>query len=326
MRRFIIGFVVGALIAGSITIYASDDIAAQLQNIQASLRSIIQRLDGLETRVGRLEQSNAPSAASTSPAGLPTFATTEFPHESDYFTVLYQPGFESDAAKIAQFHDIAVERLLAEFDTFDIDEMLRTIDVKVHVEPRKGAFASEGSAGTRSGTRVGGVTSTFFAEIYYLAPSAHQRHCCTSLGEPFDDHYGLKVAIHEYAGIVMNIIGRMKSRGWRFQQAPNWYMQGYEEYLAVTLGSEHTRTVTLEAYKARLRQDPGSIRLANGRFHVGNAYSDGVMIMLFLHEVFGKEKVHEFIRSPLAFEDAFTAAFNSDGRLEEKWSEWLAQL
>ena len=79
---------------------------------------------------------------------------------------------------------------------------------------------------------------------------------------------------------------------------------GYETYLAVTLSNEHSRTVTLEKYKDLLRGN--AVRV--GYFAVENPYTDGAVLMLFLHDDFGRE-----VRAVLASkEQTFRAAMNSE--------------
>jgi hypothetical protein len=111
-----------------------------------------------------------------------------------------------------------------------------------------------------------------------------------------------------------------KHAQWHFHDASNWFEQGYEEYLGVMLSTEHNRTVTLEKYKDLVRRDPHRV----GYFGVTNDYSDGAVLMLFLHEEFGKGKVHAVLLSKApSFAQAMAKELGVDPeQLAKRWNGW----
>jgi hypothetical protein len=134
------------------------------------------------------------------------------------------------------------------------------------------------------------------AEIHLLALSAH-RPATTAVGEPMDENYIFKNLVHEYSTILLEQMTLAKPTGWNFYGAPSWFVQGYEEYLGLTLSSEHSRNVTFPKYRDLHRQDRNRVTRA---FEVKNPYLDGPVLVEFLHESYGKEKVQAFLMSDKA--------------------------
>ncbi|MEJ7733918.1 MAG: hypothetical protein WKG00_32580 [Polyangiaceae bacterium] len=172
---------------------------------------------------------------------------------------------------------------------------------------------------TRSATADGKDGS--YCEIYFLTPSAmtDADRCCTLVGEPRDESYFRKMVAHEYGGIFLQRQNRMDA-GWRFGSAPLWFVQGYEEWLALQLASEHSRTVTFEKYKALVANSPDRI----GFFGVANEFTDGTVLVAFLHDEFGTAKVRAVLRSKKkSFAEALEAELgvNAEGLLQ-RWTRW----
>lgn len=70
----------------------------------------------------------------------------------------------------------------------------------------------------------------------------------------------------------------------------------YEEYLGVTLSTEHNRNATLGKCLALSKPNPDWISFDFG-IHVKDDYINGAVLLLFMHESFGKAKVHALLRS-----------------------------
>lgn len=267
--------------------------------------------------------TSAPTAALTTPPPR-TPGGTELPRgdwqttEGGVVTFHHLPAQAEDAARFKQWFADTHTALKATFPEADVEGMMKQpVACDVWLMPSPTAAVAAGR--TRSNTSYGSGKS--YCEIYFLAPSVmtDADRCCTVVGEPRDESYLRKAVAHEYGGIFLHRLNRMHA-GWRFTQAPLWFLQGYEEWLALQLASEHSRTVTFGKYKALVADNPDRI----GFFGVGNEFTDGAVLVAFLHEEFGTTKVRALLRSKQkSFGEAMQAELGvSAEQLLQRWMRW----
>src|SRR5262249_13555685 len=148
-----------------------------------------------------------------------------------------------------------------------------------------------------------------------------------SIGEPAGDDYFAKVLVHEYATILLERITRAKPRGWPFYDAPSWFVQGYEEYLGLTHSTPRNRNVVLPKYIALQQRNPHRVRIGFG-IGVKDDYLDGAVLLHFMHEKFGADKVQAILTSEAAtFEKAAGPALGVTlGEFGRLWEEWRSSL
>lgn len=91
------------------------------------------------------------------------------------------------------------------------------------------------------------------------------------------------------------------------------------------LSSKHSREVTFEKYRDLLRADPTRV---SSEFKVKNPYLDGAVLLQFLHETYGKEKVHAFLLSDASdFWSAVNQVTGHDrSEIFKAWTPWLAGI
>ena len=153
-----------------------------------------------------------------------------------------------------------------------------------------------------------------------------------SSGEPMDNAYFFKTVVHEYSSIVLEQITRSKRKGWTICKAPSWFVQGYQEYLALTLSSDHSRTVTVSLYKDLCTRDPTRVHLCGPpdklMLTVKNDYVDGAVLLMFMHEEFGRDRVHALLKSDSkTFCQALATELGLDyAGLFRRWQKWLSNL
>jgi hypothetical protein len=227
--------------------------------------------------------------------------------------VHYQAGDEADAELYLRFFDSTHQALRTEFSSFPVDALMQApVRCSVWLHPAASDAINPGSA--LASTSYG---ATSYCELHFLAPSAYaaQDRCCTKIGEVRDTDQLHRIAAHEYSTIVLDRITRLRS-GWRFHSAPEWFEQGYEEYLGCMLATEHTRAVTLGKYRELVARTPS--RLADGK--VENPYIDGAVLIEYLHAEFGRQKVQALLSSAAnTFDEAFRETFGiSQGELFER--------
>ena len=258
---------------------------------------------GLAESAQRAEPPSKTPAGVVVPAGKwETLRTAEV-------DIRYQLPNESDARLYAGFFESAHRRIRSEFSGFDVDALARQpVRCGVWLHPTAGDAVSAGAALNASS---GGPAA--YCELHFLTPSAYTEkdRCCTKIGEVRDVDQMNRIAVHEYVTIVLDRITRQRS-GWQYHSAPKWFEQGYEEYLACVIASEHTRTVTLSKYRDLLAATPSRLR-DNGDLE--NPYIEGTVVVEYLHAEFGRQTVQAILTNPSnTFDEALRATLGFDQR------------
>jgi hypothetical protein len=107
---------------------------------------------------------------------------------------------------------------------------------------------------------------------------------------------------------------------------PSWFVQGYQEYLGLTLSSAHSRTITMGLYKQMLEQQPGNVDTDFG-INVANPYYDGTMLMAFMHDTYGSKKVMSILtESGGTFGTRISTRLDPLNEFVAKFKVWRAGL
>ena len=173
------------------------------------------------------------------------------------------------------------------------------LTVRVHAgdraEARMNTSVSEGAA---------------VAALELLAPSLQPASARTMVNEPKDHFYVHKTVVHELSMLFLWQATRRKSSGWDFFSGPEWLVDGWEEYLALTRSTEHARTITFPLYRERVRK-----MWARGIPSTLDRYLDGPIIVESMHLTFGVEQMHALLRAnESSFEDALRGVLRVDSQ------------
>lgn len=190
---------------------------------------------------------------------------------------------------------VASEALAAYFADAALEDAIRGARVTVTVHAGENGLASTDRATIRSGT-TDGTPATYFAEIHVLALSRHRPNAITASGEPKDELYMRRLITHELATAWLDLASRLKPHGWRFHAAPDWFVQGYEEYLGLTCSGDAVRSRSLARYTQVVLDDPARVDAEFG-LDVREPYITGAVLMRFMHERFGRERILAVLRS-----------------------------
>ncbi len=268
-------------------------------------------------------QACGPQAASSQLASSETEAEMlELPNPR--CSIRYAPTVEADARKFDRWISDAAAAMTTEFSAHEPETILSLVkSCAVLVYDQPNSFAAEGMALVES--LVDPSTHEITARIHFLAPSKHGPDAMTSVLEPMDDNYIYKTLVHEYGTLFLASITDRKS-GWRFfHDAFGWFEQGYEEYLGVMFSSEHSRSVTRKKYLELALRDSPQIDFDFG-LNVGNDYTDGVVLMMFMHDVYGKDQVQQILASPEpTFAKALLKTVGSLDAFRGKFEAWREQ-
>lgn len=262
------------------------------------------------------------AAIAAPPSGTIAQETPWHTLAAQYITIHYQDGLEDDARLLKSFAEQAGDAMLDEFADHKPADLLQAAECNIYIYAKANEKASESMALAETGVRNG----KYFADFHFLAPSAHSKDARTSAGEPKDEHYFFKLVVHEYSTVVLERLTTIKPAGWRLFSGPSWFVQGYEEYLGLTRSSEHARKVTLPKYRAMLTANPNRISFDFG-VNVESPYVDGAVLLAFMHESYGKEKVQAILLSNKpTFGAAVREALGDDlSGFAAKFAKWQAQ-
>jgi hypothetical protein len=167
--------------------------------------------------------------------------------------------------------------------------------------------------------------------IFLLGPSAsvwRERALVSSLGLPKDgEDYHAKVLMAEYMPIGhLAVQDRRAAGGWQYYSAPQWFIQGLQEYDAIFHSTEINRTQTAAALVKWARQNELRFACCANGLELVDAYNGGAAFMVFLAAQFG-ESVHERIlrNGARTFDEALAAETTpfSQTRLFEQFRAWV---
>lgn len=161
-------------------------------------------------------------------------------------------------------------------------------------------------------------------QVYILARSSYRPTTRTMVGGPQDDDYQFKLVAHELSTVLFERVTRDKAGGWFFHNGPSWFTQGCEEFFGLMHSSPPNRTL-LDEYVARVRADRNEVRFQGDALDVRNVYLGGTVLVAFLYDVYGANRVHALLASPKAsFVEAFRDVIEPDRRvLGAKFDAWL---
>lgn len=250
--------------------------------------------------------------------------------ESENYTLYYGQDFMHDAIRTEDYLNRTIEAMTKEFASHGPTSILSKVECHVYLHPEPNEKASDGRSVCSTRGLEGGRR---YAELHFLTPSRKSPNSRDSLGELKDENHFFRYIVHEYSSIWLGVIVRSKERGWYVndQEGPNWFWQGYEEYLGMTLSSEHSRTVTFAKYMEFVKQDPDQVLVAYGyrdttpRIVVEYDYTDGFALLAFMHDRFGKSAVQDLLTSEReTFREAMADCFQMDAtEFYEQYQQWL---
>ena len=235
------------------------------------------------------------------------------------YTLHYDGGRETDAEMIGRFLKTANARIAGEFRAHEPDVLLEGVKLEVFLHPRAGEMASESHATMTSNL----ARQDYEAAIHLLTPSAYGPRDSAAPRRDVDKDYLFRQVVHEVSALYVQRLILAKPEGWNYDAAAPWFLQGYDEYLAGIHG-RRDEDVTLASYRDEVRHDPGRVTFDRG-IQVGNPYSDGAVVVAFLHDMFGRDAVQNIWLSPEpTFERALLTSLDTDySELEKRWHLWL---
>jgi hypothetical protein len=121
----------------------------------------------------------------------------------------------------------------------------------------------------------------------------------SSLGLPKNgEDYHAKVLMSEYIPIGHYAVQDSRpSGGWSYYDAPNWFVQGLQEYDAIFHTTDYNRTVTTKRLVEWAKRNPTGFTCCTPRLGIGDDYNGGATFMAFLAEKFGEDVHAKILRN-----------------------------
>ncbi|QOY37124.1 peptidase MA family metallohydrolase [Anaerobacillus isosaccharinicus] len=241
--------------------------------------------------------------------------------ETDYYVLHYPNVLRDDGEKMKEYLDLSIDAIMKEFSQFSekLNQYFKKVELDVYVHNTPNQYAS-------IGTWTILTWDNFNAEIHLLGKEAHGPNtCCTNANRPFDNEYFLKTTIHEYFTLPIIYLVSEKKVGWNnATSVPNWFGEGLNDYYGDLYGS--TSMETLKYHKKRILKNVNVISFSNEGIKVDEMYGDGMVLVAFLYETFGKEKLHQLLFSEeKTFDEAFRKVYGQYKDLEKPFRDWVSK-
>ena len=210
---------------------------------------------------------------------------------TDHYAVVTRDGAEADLTFARRWLD-AAEKLMA--SKYHIVPDRYRISVNLLYRPENDIDATQSGQNRCCSTDdQGRKTGT----IFLLGPSApiwKERQLMSSLGLPKDgEDYHAKVLMSEYIPIGHYAVQDSRlTGGWQYYSAPEWFVQGLQEYDAIYHTTETNRTQTANTLMKWARQNEGRFACCSKGIELADPYNGGAALMAFLAAELG-EGIHE---------------------------------
>jgi len=241
-----------------------------------------------------------------------------------HYSVFYEAGGERDAELVAGWAD-ATERLMQE--KYGVTPARYRMSIYLHSEPTKEADVN--NALNRCCTK--GPDSMYTGTIDMLAPSAPAMRSTTavsSLGMPKAlPDYSAKIFVSEYIPIGHYAAQATRPQGgWRYYDAPNWFVQGIQEYDAILHSTPLNRDSTAVQLARWATTHRSVFSCCLPELVIRDDYNGGASFVTFLAVRFGEDIHARLLKSSApTFFDALTAETRpvTRAQLFDAFQEWL---
>lgn len=241
-----------------------------------------------------------------------------------HYSVFYRAGFEKDAALVQTWAGHA-EALMT--TKYGVAPRHYRLSIYVYDAPTSNVDVNTARIHCCSPSDSGDSTGT----IEMLAPSAPAFKSATatsSLLMPKNDaNYHAKILTSEYIPIGhYEVQNARPTGGWKYYSAPNWFVQGLQEYDAIFHSTDTNRVITGRRLSEWAVANQAAFSCCSPDLVIKDAYNGGATFMAFLAAQFGEDVHARLLRdSSSTFAAALTSVTKPYSRPElfAKFEEWL---
>jgi hypothetical protein len=244
--------------------------------------------------------------------------------KTEHFSVFYQAGFEQDELFARTWANRA-ELLMK--DKYGVVPRHYRLSIYLYPAPAPGIDVNNARIRCCTSSAAGDSTGT----IEMLAPSAPAMKtsgAISSLGmRKNDESYHAKILMSEYIPVGhYEAQNNRAAGGWSYYTAPNWFVQGLQEYDAIFHTTDTNRDVTARRLTEWAAARPGTFSCCNPGLVISDDYNGGAAFVTFLAAQFGEGIHSKLLRSPLP---TFASALSEETKpysrdeLLAKFRSWL---
>ncbi len=240
---------------------------------------------------------------------------------SGHYAVFSQPGFERDVAFTRRWLD-ATEQLMK--SKYGVTADGYNMSVYLFPAPAGGINTDESGQNQCCANRTGTIRL-----LTLSAPVWKTSNLRSSLGLPKNgEDYHAKVIVSEYIPIGHYAVQDSRpAGGWRYYDAPDWFVQGLQEYDAIFHSTDRNRTATKAALLDWARTHAGGFACCAQGLQMADVYNGGAAFMTFLATQYGEDVHARLLRDPAP---TFAAALANQTMpyelplLFDRFRAWLA--
>lgn len=256
------------------------------------------------------------------------------PHRADaqwleaknvHYSIFYQAGYEKDV-EFTQTWMNRAEQLMKDKYAVTPDHYY----LSVYLLPSSsGDINTVQSGQNQCCTRESaGISTGTIKLLARSAPVWKEADLTSSLGLPkTGEDFHAKVLMSEYIPIGHYAVQDSRpSGGWRYYSAPEWFVQGLQEYDAIFHTTDANRTTTVKRLLEWAKGNPAKFACCSPNLTISDVYNGGATFMAFLAMQFGEDIHARLLRSSAPTFDAALAEVTSPYPLPElfhRFRNWL---
>ncbi|MCZ6671488.1 MAG: hypothetical protein O7C75_00975 [Verrucomicrobia bacterium] len=247
---------------------------------------------------------------------LPHVSATETKECTNGYIIKFRPGFEQDAEYIEKSINNALACFEKAFKEWTPTEKIRNANLEVILHPEANFLAGPGRTEIHTETKDG----VYHARLHLFPPSLITPGHRTSMNEPMGKDYYDRLMIHELFSIIADKVTRNKESGWHIYEAPDWFVQGLEQYVALSISDSEE---TLRKYIIRTKKNE-TISQTDSGLAVSNPYTCGTALLAYLCRN-GNNTIKQLLMSnDPSFEEAIQRHTGMNTKVFlTKFNEWI---
>lgn len=245
--------------------------------------------------------------------------------KSAHYTVFYQAGYEKDVTFTRTWLDRAEDLMKTKYGVSPDHYHISVYLLPAPAGDIDAVQSGRNQCCTRSSDRI--KTGTIKL-LTISAPVWKKSDLKSSLGLPkAGEDYHAKVLLSEY--IPIGHYAAQDSRvsgGWSYYSAPNWFVQGLQEYDAIFHTTDYNRTTTARRLFEWAKRNSTKFSCCAPQLQLADDYNGGAAFVAFLAEKFGEDIHARLLRNPAAtFEEALASETktHSPRELFDLFQKWL---
>lgn len=242
-----------------------------------------------------------------------------------HYTIFYEAGYEKDVEFTRTWLD-RTEQLMK--DKYAVTPARYHISVYLLPAPAGGISADQSGQNQCCTPGTGTIRTGTIKLLPLSAPVWKDANLKSSLGLPkTGEDYHAKVIVSEYIPIGHYAVQDARgSGGWGYYRAPEWFVQGLQEYDAIFYSTDTNRKDTAQRLLEWGRRHPSAFACCTPNLVISDAYNGGATFLTFLAAQFGEGIHARLLRSNANTFEAALAAETKPFTLDQLFARFRTWL